>query len=136
MDSRVSVITLAAADLDRSRAFYEVGLGWVPELSAPDIVMYRAGEHLVLALWAAEAFAAEVGYEPERGHAPLTLAHNVATPQEVDAVLAAVREVGAPDVREAESRDWGGYSGYFSDPDGYRWEVAHNPTPLGASLLP
>ena len=66
---------------------------------------------------------------------PFTLAHNVATPEEVDKVLATAGAAGAS-VQEAQKRDWGGYSGYFVDPDGFRWEVAFNPHPIGGLQLP
>ncbi len=81
--------------------------------------------------------SAEVG--PIRrgdGLAPVTLAHNVATPALVDEVLATATAAGAADVRAAVQRDWGGYSGYFSDPAGFRWEVAYNPGPIGQEVLP
>ena len=70
------------------------------------------------------------------GVAPFTLAHNVATPEEVDAVLATARSAGADPVSDAEEREWGGYTGYFGDPDGYRWEIAYNPGPIGQVVLP
>ncbi|WP_336619496.1 VOC family protein [Microbacterium barkeri] len=70
------------------------------------------------------------------GTPPVTLAHNVAEPAQVDAVLAQARTAGATAVVAAQQRAWGGYSGYFADPDGFRWEVAVNPSPLGESLLP
>ena len=138
MDPRVSFITLAVADLDATRRFYVDGLGWRPELDAPgEVLMIKVGERLLLSLWVEPAFEGEVG--PLRrgpGLAPVTLAHNVATRAEVDAVLETARAAGAPPVREAEERDWGGYTGYFGDPDGYRWEVAWNPGPVGALVLP
>jgi uncharacterized protein len=67
---------------------------------------------------------------------PLTLAHNVATRERVDAVLAAARAAGADPVHAGQDRDWGGYTGYFGDPDGFRWEVAWNPGPVGDLVLP
>ena len=75
-----------------------------------------------------------LGWEPATGLAPITLAHNVTSPGEVDDVLRDAAAAGA-DVSPGEGREWGGYSGYFADPDGYRWEVAHNPSPLGDSLV-
>jgi len=138
MDPRISFVTLAVADLSRSRAFYVDGLGWAPDLAVPDeVLMIRTGERLVLSLWARSAFEAEVGPLPPVGTpAPMTLAHNVATPPDVDHVLREAREAGASQVGEALQRDWGGYSGYFADPDGFRWEVAYNPGPIGAVVLP
>jgi uncharacterized protein len=138
MDQRVSFITLAVADLDRTRAFYVDGLGWTAELDVPgEVLMIRVGERLILSLWAESGFEAEVG--PIRrgpGLAPVTFAHNVATETEVDEILALARVCGAPYVGNAERRDWGGYTGYFADPDGFRWEVAVNPGEIGQSVLP
>jgi catechol 2,3-dioxygenase-like lactoylglutathione lyase family enzyme len=138
MDQRVSFITLAVADLDATRAFYLDGLGWAAELDVPgEVLMITVGGLLVLSLWDEAGFEAEVG--PNRrgaGLVPLTLAHNVATRSAVDAVLATARAAGADPVSEAEERDWGGYTGYFADPDGYRWEIAWNPGPIGQAVLP
>lgn len=134
MDSRVSFITLAVADVARTRAFYVDGLRWAPILDRDDILMFQVAEKVVLTAWAASGFAEEVGYEPVPGRAPITLAHNVASAEAVDAVLAEARRLGAP-VQIGVRRDWGGYSGYFADPDGYRWEVAVNPGEIGQLVL-
>ena len=139
MDQRISLITLAVADLDASRGFYRDGLGWTPEIDVPgEVLMFRAGPALVLSLWERTHFEAEVGAAMSGpGVAPLTLAHNVATPAEVDEVLATARSAGASHVEDGTQRAWGGYSGYFADPDGYRWEIAFNPDPgLAAIVLP
>jgi catechol 2,3-dioxygenase-like lactoylglutathione lyase family enzyme len=138
MDQRISFITLAVADLDRTRAFYLDGLGWHAELEVPgEVLMIRAGDKLVLSLWAEAGFEAEVGpIRRGEGIVPVTLAHNVATEAEVDTILELARIAGSPDVRPARRRDWGGYTGYFADPDGFRWEVAVNPGPIGLSVLP
>ena len=140
MDQRISFVTLAVTDLDASRRFYLDGLGWAADLDVPgDVVMVRVGQHVVLSLWQREHFEAEVGrigWRPGDGVAPFTLAHNVPTTDEVDVVLATARAAGAEPVHAAEQREWGGYTGYFGDPDGYRWEVAHNPGPIGQVVLP
>ena len=137
MDQRVSFITLAVADLERTRAFYVDGLGWTPELFVPgEVLMIRAGDKLVLSLWSEAGFESEVG--PIRrgpGVVPLTLAHNVATEPEVDAILGLAASLGA-ETSGAEHRDWGGYTGYFADPDGFRWEIAVNPGDIGQMVLP
>lgn len=137
MDQRISFVTLAVRDLDATRRFYVDGLGWTPDVDVPgEVLMFRAGEHLVLSLWAESGFEAEVG--PVRrgeGIVPVTLAHNVATKTEVDHVLATARAAGAEITGPAE-RDWGGYTGYFADPDGFRWEIAFNPGPIGQVVLP
>jgi catechol 2,3-dioxygenase-like lactoylglutathione lyase family enzyme len=137
MDQRISFVTLAVADLDATRRFYVDGLGWHPELDVPgEVLMFRAGEHLVLSLWDRSYFAAEVGEPTMTGIAPITLAHNLATKEAVDIVLASARRAGADPVLDAVERDWGGYTGYFGDPDGYRWEIAFNPGPIGQLVLP
>jgi predicted lactoylglutathione lyase len=138
MDQRVSFITLAIRDLERTRAFYLDGLGWTPVLDVPgEVIMIHVGEHLILSLWDEAAFEAEVGpIARGSGVPPLTLAHNVASRDQVDAVLATARAAGADPVQAAQDRDWGGYTGYFGDPDGFRWEIAWNPGPVGELVLP
>ena len=138
MDQRLSLITLAVADLEASRLFYLDGLGWEAEIDVPgEVLMIRTGQHLLLSLWNAEEFEAEVGTIIRgTGVAPITLAHNVATDEQVDAILALAREIGADPVSAGERREWGGYSGYFADPDGYRWEIAHAPGQVGQIVVP
>lgn len=137
MEQRISLITLAVSDLARSREFYVSGLGWRPELEAPGVVMIRTGQHLIFSLWDAEEFEEEVGpIAAGSGLAPFTLAHNVASEGEVDTVLAAAAEAGAAPVSQAEKRSWGGYSGYFGDPDGYRWEIAYAPGEVNDIVVP
>jgi predicted lactoylglutathione lyase len=138
MDQRISFLTLAVRDLDASRRFYVDGLGWTADVEVEgDVVMIVVGERMVLSLWDREHFAAEVGPIAQgEGVPPFTIAHNVATPDEVDAVLATARAAGADPVHDAVEREWGGYTGYFADPDGYRWEIAHNPGPIGQKVLP
>ena len=138
MEQRISFVTLAVADLDASHHFYVSGLGWKPEVYVPgEVLMIRAGEHLMLSLWAESGFEAEVG--PIRrgsGIVPITLAHNVRTEPEVDAILELATRIGADPVEPGRRRDWGGYTGYFADPDGFRWEIAVNPGPTGELVLP
>lgn len=137
MDQRVSLITLVVEDVSASRRFYIDGLGWRPEFEAPgEVLMIRVGERLLLSLWDRAHATEEIGPTTHGGTPPVTLAHNVAEPAVVDAVLERARAAGASAVAAAQQRDWGGYSGYFADPDGFRWEVAVNPSPLGESLLP
>ena len=137
MDSRVSFITLAVSDLAATRRFYVDGLEWEPVLEVPDdVIMFRVADKVVLSLWVEPAFEEEVG--PIRrgpGLAPITLAHNLPTKQQVDEVLNDARAAGATDVADAVEREWGGYTGYFADPDGYRWEVAYNPGEIGQLVL-
>jgi len=138
MDPRVSFITLAVPDLEAERAFYVDGLGWEPALLVPgDVLMIQVGDKLVLSLWAEAGFETEVGpIRRGEGHAPITLAHNLPTREEVDEVLEDARSAGAAYVGAPEEREWGGYTGYFADPAGFRWEVAWNPGPVGQVVLP
>jgi uncharacterized glyoxalase superfamily protein PhnB len=126
MRQRLTVITLGVADLARARAFYEA-LGWRSE-SPPEleVVFFEAGG-LVLSLWDSDKLAEDNGVEPGSGYGGVTLAHNVGSPTEVDAVIAEARQAGASVTREPGETFWGGYSGVFVDPDGHPWEVAHNP---------
>ena len=126
MEQRVSVITLGVTDLGRARGFYEA-LGWSTG-AAPgdDVVFFQAGG-LVLALWDRANLAKDSGVSDSGGWGGVTLAHNVRSPDEVDAVLDEARRAGAEIPREGGETFWGGYSGMFVDPDGHAWEVAHNP---------
>lgn len=136
MDPRVSLITLAVRDLPAARRFYVDGLGWplVDEVDG-EVIFVRVGATLILSLWNRDGFEAEVGAAAEPAQSPIVLAHNVATPDEVDAVITRVAEAGGAIVVAPQRREWGGYSAYVADPEGYRWEVAYNPTPMGESLL-
>lgn len=138
MDQRISFVTLAVGDVARARRFYVDGLGWSPAVDVPgEVLMIRVGEHVMLSLWDRGQFQEEVGVTLTPGAAaPITLAHNVATRDEVDAVLAAARRAGADPVGEGTERSWGGYTGYFADPDGFRWEVAFNPGEIAEIVLP
>jgi catechol 2,3-dioxygenase-like lactoylglutathione lyase family enzyme len=127
MEQRVSLITLGVTDLERSRRFYEQGLGWRPGFVSEEVVFFQAGG-LVLALFPRAALAADARLTgAESGTGGIALAHNVRTREEVDAVLAEAAAAGAAILRPAEDAAWGGYSGYFADPDGHPWEVAWNP---------
>jgi catechol 2,3-dioxygenase-like lactoylglutathione lyase family enzyme len=126
MQARVSLITLGVADLGRARAFYEV-LGWCTGAGAEDDVVFFEAGGMVLGLWSRESLAADSGLPDSGGFGGITLAHNVSSPAEVDAVIGEARQAGATIAREPESTFWGGYSGVFHDPDGHPWEVAHNP---------
>jgi catechol 2,3-dioxygenase-like lactoylglutathione lyase family enzyme len=117
MEQRISLVTLGVGDLPRARAFYEA-LGWRGAQQPDDeIVFFQAGG-MVFGLWTALGGHGAPGIE---------LAHNVRSPGEVDALLSRAVEAGATIVRPAARAEWGGYTGAFADPDGYVWEVAHNP---------
>lgn len=135
MEQRISFITLAVGDVARSRVFYVAGLGWKPMFENDEVLMLPVGQHLMLSLWSIEGFSAEVGHAPTTGIASLTLAHNCRTEAEVDSVLELAASIGA-ETSPAIRREWGGYSGYFADPDGFRWEIAMNPGPTGDYVLP
>ena len=122
----MSLITLGVEDLARARAFYEA-LGWTTR-AAPedDVVFFQAGS-MVLALWDRSKLAADSAVEDSGGWGGVTLAHNVGSAEEVDAVMREAAEAGATIGRAASETFWGGYSGVFSDLDGHPWEVAHNP---------
>jgi catechol 2,3-dioxygenase-like lactoylglutathione lyase family enzyme len=126
VEQRVSLITLGAADLGRARAFYEA-LGWTTGAEpGDDVVFFQAGG-LVVALWDRASLAEDSGVADSGGWGGVTLAYNVRSPGEVDAVVEEARRAGARIVREPAETFWGGYSGVFVDPEGHPWEVAHNP---------
>jgi len=126
MEQRLSLITLGVSELVRARAFYEA-LGWTTRADpGADVVFFQAGG-LVVALWDRASLAADSGVHDGGGWGGVTLAHNVGSPEEVDAVIAEASEAGATIARPAAETFWGGYSGVFVDPDGHAWEVAHNP---------
>jgi catechol 2,3-dioxygenase-like lactoylglutathione lyase family enzyme len=126
MEQRVSLVTLGVSDLARARAFYE-GLGWTTGAApADDVVFFQAGS-MIVALWGREQLAEDSGVEDGGGWGGITLAYNVRSPAEADAVIEEARAAGGRIVREPAPTFWGGYSGVFVDPDGHPWEVAHNP---------
>lgn len=140
MEQRLSLVTLGVADLARARAFYEA-LGWVRSVKgAEGVAFYQAGS-MAIGLWPRTELAKDAGVSADGGgFRGIALAHNVRTREEVDAVLAEAESVGAAIVKPAGEVFWGGYTGYFADPDGFLWEVAWNPGfPLaedGALILP
>jgi uncharacterized protein len=126
MEQRLSLVTLGVRDLATARAFYE-GLGWSTHAEpGDDVVFFQAGG-MIIALWDRAQLAEDSGVEDGGGWGGVTLAHNVRSPEEVDAVMEEARSAGATIPREAGETFWGGYSGVFVDPDGHPWEVAHNP---------
>jgi uncharacterized protein len=126
MEQRLSLVTLGVADLDRSRRFYEA-LGWRRSGDQTEVVFFQA-VGMVLALWSRAALAADARVTAEgSGFAGIALAYNARTREEVDAVLAEAKAAGAEITKPAEAVFWGGYAGYFADPDGHLWEVAWNP---------
>jgi len=126
MEQRLSLVTLGVADLGRSRAFYE-GLGWKTGAAPTDDVAFFQTGGMIVALWGRNQLAEDSGVEDNGGWGGVTLALNVRSPAEVDAVIDEARTAGARIAREGAETFWGGYSGLFVDPDGHPWEVAHNP---------
>lgn len=125
MEQRLSLVTLGVADTARSRAFYEA-LGWRGESPDGDVVFFQANG-MVFGLWGRDKLAADSAVADNGGWGGVTLAHNVATPAEVDRILEAAAAAGATIGRRGAPTEWGGYSGSFIDPDGHPWEIAHNP---------
>ena len=127
MEQRVSLITLGVSDLDRSRAFYE-RLGWKRSVKgAAGVAFFQTGG-MALALWPRTDLAKDANLSAEgSGFCGLAIAHNTRDKREVDEVLAEARRAGASIVRPAHDTFYGGYAGYFADPDGFLWEIAWNP---------
>jgi catechol 2,3-dioxygenase-like lactoylglutathione lyase family enzyme len=127
MRQRLSMITIGVRDIARARRFYEQGLGWHRDAGQDDIAMYQAGG-MVVALYEWPKLAEDAGVSAEgSGFRGVTLAYNCRSKEEVRAVLEEAREAGAQMLVEARDTFWGGYDGYFADPDGHLWEVAWNP---------
>jgi predicted lactoylglutathione lyase len=126
MRQRVTLITLGVGDLARARAFYEA-LGWTTGAAPGDeVVFFQAGD-MVVALWDRAKLAEDSCVEDGGGWGGVTLALNLGSPAEVDAVTEEARAAGAQIGREPAETFWGGYSSIVIDPDGHPWEIAHNP---------
>ncbi len=137
MDQRLSVITLAVTDLQATEKFYVDGLGWeATEHRTGDLMMVKVAEKVVLSFRAEAAFEDECGAPTRGGIPPVLLAHHVATQDGVDRCLEHARAAGADPVEDATERESGAYSGYFGDPDGYRWKVVCSQSELGQEVLP
>jgi uncharacterized glyoxalase superfamily protein PhnB len=139
VEQRISLVTLGVADLRRARTFYE-RLGWQGQ-EVQETVFFQAGG-MALVLWARDKVAGDAGVEdagPD-GFGGITLAHNVRSRAQVDEVLSAAAKAGAEITQAPRETFYGGYAGFFTDPDGHVWEVAHNPgfliEPDGAIVLP
>ena len=134
MKPRITVITIGADDLEKSLAFYRDGLGLPTqgiigtEFEHGAVAFFDLQAGLKLAIWLRANIAYDAGIPPGVPSATeLTLGHNVASRAEVDTVMAQARKAGAVIVKSAQDTFWGGYSGYFKDPDGHLWEVVWNP---------
>ena len=127
MEQRLSLVTLGVADLERAVGFYEA-IGWSAgnDWRGQGVAFFQCGG-MAVALWGRAELAADSAVDDPGGWGGVTLAYNVRSPAEVDAVLADAEAAGATIGRSGEETFWGGYSGVFIDPDGHPWEVAHNP---------
>jgi predicted lactoylglutathione lyase len=126
VEQRLSLVTLGVTDLARAKAFYEA-LGWTSGAApADDVVFFQCGG-MIVALWGRDQLEEDSCVEDTGGWGGITLAHNVGSPEEVDAVIEEARAAGGTVPRAGAPTSWGGYSGVFVDPDGHPWEVAHNP---------
>ena len=134
--ARISLVTLGVSDLDRSRAFYD-SLGFARVGETEGVAFYRTGG-AILSLFPVESLAEDAHVSSERsGFRGMSLAINLASEAEVDAAFGYVASIGAVILKPAEHVFWGGYSGYFADPDGHMWEIAFNPHwPLDDQGLP
>jgi len=127
MEPRISLITLGVSDLTRSTLFYRDGLGLPTGEETEGVTFFRL-RGTWLALFPRAELAADAGVSREStGFSGFSLAHNVGSREEVQAVLLHAQQAGARILKPAGDTSWGGYSGYFADPDGYLWEVAWNP---------
>ena len=127
MDQRISVVTLGVKSLETSRKFYVDGLGWTPAFENEEIIFFQAGG-MVFALFLRDQLAADFQADPATfGQAAIALAHNVREKSQVDPLMQRAAAAGAKILKPAREAPWGGYSGYFADPDGFAWEIAWNP---------
>jgi catechol 2,3-dioxygenase-like lactoylglutathione lyase family enzyme len=127
MEPRFNVVTLGVRDFTRAVHFYRDGLGWKPALEAGDFVLFDLGG-VALALYPRDLLAEDAGLKSgSAAFGGVTLAQNVSSREEVDRVISGACAAGATLLRAASEKEWGGYSGYFADPDGHPWEIAHHP---------
>ncbi len=127
MEQRLSLITLGVADLAQARHFYEDGLGWSKDNPEDEVAFYQLNG-LVLALWTRADLAADAKVtDTGAAFSGISIAFNTRVHDEVDEVLAQAEAAGGTILKPGEEQPWGGYSGYFADPDGHPWEVAWNP---------
>ncbi|WP_437935525.1 VOC family protein [Sorangium sp. So ce341] len=134
MKPRITVITIGVDDLEVSLRFYRDGLGFQTEgivgkeFEYGAVVFFQLQPGLRLALWPRASIAHDTGLSAGRASpTEMTLGHNVTSKAEVDSVMAKARAAGAAIIKAAHDTFWGGYSGYFQDPDGHLWEVVWNP---------
>ena len=128
MEQRFTMVSLGVEDLARSAAFYEDGLGWKRSAQSNDSIVFFDMGGFLIGLYSRTGLAEDANVPADGSGFPgIALAHNVRSKEEVDAVLAEAARAGAKILKPAQDVFWGGYSGYFADPDGHLWEVAFNP---------
>jgi catechol 2,3-dioxygenase-like lactoylglutathione lyase family enzyme len=128
MRPKLNIVTLGVLDFERALQFYQQGLGWQPSSASQDDVAFFPLGGIVLALYPRAKLAEDAQVSPAgSGFSGITLAYNTKSEAEVDEVLQTVEKLGATIVKKAQKVFWGGYSGYFTDPEGHLWEVAWNP---------
>lgn len=128
MRQKLTLITLGVKDLAVASQFYHDGLGWQPSKASQNQIVFFDAGGVGLALYPRDLLAEDATVPSTgSGFTGITLAHNTKSKEEVDQVLARAVQAGATLVKPAQTVFWGGYSGYFADPDGYLWEVAWNP---------
>lgn len=127
-DNRISIVTLGVSDMEIARQFY-TKLGWaLSQEQSNTQVSFFQGKGIILGLYGAQALAQDAGVKYEgHGFRPSSLAYNCASEADVDEAFAHALSAGATAIKHPQKVFWGGYSGYFSDPDGHFWEIAHNP---------
>ena len=127
MKPRISMITLGVVDLETSIKFYQEGLGF-PKMESPPGIAFFTLNGSWLSLYPRDSLAEDATVSPEgSGFSGFALAHNVSSEAEVDQIIQQAVSAGATLVKQPQKVFWGGYSAYFKDPDGYLWEIAHNP---------
>ncbi len=128
MEPRISIITLGVSDLQRSVNFYRDGLGLPTTFKQGEEIAFFQLNGTWLALFGYQALAEDAALPSDRSRfGGITLAHNVSSKEQVDALITQALAAGACLLKPAADTFWGGYSGYFADPDGHPWEVAWNP---------
>jgi len=128
MDPKINVVTLGVRDLERATAFYRDGLGWPKVGDDEGVSFFQLNGGTVLALWGYNDLAEDAGLPANgSGFCGISLAQNLAGKQEVDAALSMAQAAGGRILKPGHDMFWGGYTGYFADPEGYAWEIAWNP---------
>jgi uncharacterized protein len=128
VEQRFTMVSLGVRDLNRAVKFYENGLGWKRSGDSNESIIFFKMGGVLLGLYSWDGLAEDAKMAPEgTGFPGITIAHNARTKEEVDSILDTAKAAGAKILKPAEEVFWGGYSGYFADPDGHLWEVAFNP---------